>query len=70
MKKEKRYCYIGINGTLDTTICLEDVPCVAYTKLIASNGHILTDGNTQKYDVNIYDGDDMDVWKEIPIGQD
>lgn len=70
MKEQKRYRYLGLNGILDTTICLEDVPCTAYVRLIADDNYVLVNGNKRKYRVNIFDGEEKDEWKEIPIGQE
>ena len=44
MREQKRYRYLGLNGTLDSAICLEDVPCMTYIRLIADPGFLLTDG--------------------------
>lgn len=70
MKKERRYRYLGINGILDSAICLEDVSCITYVRLMADKDHILTNGSESKTVVNIYDGDDISEWKEIPVGQE
>ena len=70
MREQKRYLYVGVNGMLDSRICLEDVPCTIYTRLIADEGKILTNGKTKKCRLDIYDGEDKTIWSEIPIGQE
>lgn len=48
MIEQKRYHYLGVNGFLDTSICLEDVPCTMYTRLIADEDCILVNGDKQR----------------------
>lgn len=70
MKEQKRYRYLGLNGVLDTGICLEDVPCTAYVRLIADENCILTNGKKKTYLIDIFDGEEKNEWREIPIGQE
>ena len=70
MKEQKRYRYLGLNGILDSSICLEDVPCTMYTRLIADDNYILVNGKERRFRVDIFDGEEKEDWKEIPIGQE
>lgn len=45
MKQIKKYRYRGINGTIISTVLLEDVSKTDLLQLTADDGKMLTDGN-------------------------
>lgn len=69
MKKTKFYTYLGVNGTITTSVELENIYKVITYELIADKNKVLTkdDGVTYtKYAYGIPKSE-IDNWKEIDI---
>lgn len=64
MIQEKLYRYLGRNGTITTPIKLESTEPIHMIRLKATEGKILTDGNTRVKSVLIFE-DELSNWKEI-----
>ena len=71
MKKIQKQKYIGRNGTIITSIILEGaINKIDMLYLIADEGKVLTNGETQLHSVTVY-LDEVDNWYEIDEpGQD
>lgn len=64
MISQKMYRYLGRNGTITTTIKLEDITPIAMVQLKAENGKILTNGIKTAYSVTVFE-DELNDWYEI-----
>lgn len=66
MKKTAFYTYLGTNGTITSTVHLEDIYYVLSYRLEADKDKVLTkdDGKTITKMVTV-PADEVDQWKEI-----
>lgn len=70
MTKTKYYVYLGTNGVIESPVFLEDIYFTTRYQLVADNGHKLTkDGKTFVSCTSGVAEDEVDEWKEVPIGQ-
>lgn len=69
MKKTKFYTYLGTNGTLVSTIHLENIYSVENFSITAEKGKVLTKdgGNTYVTHIINVPKDEVDLWEEIDI---
>ena len=70
MIKEVMYTYLGTNGTICSTVHLEDIYYIRKIRLRADAKKVLTKDFINYYTVIIIPEDDVDKWYEIddPIG--
>lgn len=66
MKKEFVYTYLGTNGTLTSTIFLENIYSVKKIELTASEGKLLTKDGIHKQQVVIIPEAELEEWYEVP----
>lgn len=64
MITEKMYRYLGRNGTITSTIKLENIAPIEMVHLKAESGKILTNGVRKSYAVIVF-ADEIDDWYEI-----
>lgn len=64
MLSQKMYRYLGRNGTITTSVKLEEIAPIAMLQLKAENGKILTNGIKTAYSIIIFE-DEIDDWYEI-----
>ena len=70
MEKTKIYKYLGRNGSITTSIFLENIAPIPMFQLKASEGKILTNGVRTAFLVSVFE-DELEDWKEIDnIGQE
>lgn len=70
MTTEKMYRYLGRNGTITTSVKLENINPIPMVRLKASEDKILTNGVTQVHTIVVFE-DEVSDWKEIDyIGQE
>lgn len=64
MTKYELYRYLGVNGVIESPIYIEGVYCIKLCKLVASSGHLLTNGleRVQTITVPIAEADE---WTEV-----
>lgn len=66
MIKEVRYVYLGTNGTIETSVHLEDVYYIRKYRLIAeSDKKKLTKDNKHFYNVITVPEDEVELWQEV-----
>lgn len=66
MIKEVRYMYLGTNGTIETSVHLEDVYYIRKYRLIAeSDKKKLTKDNKHFYTIITVPEDEVDLWQEV-----
>ena len=64
MTKEILYVYLGTNGTITSTVHLEDIYYTNRYRLIADEKKLLTNGKITTYSVTVPE-DEIDTWYEI-----
>lgn len=64
MVSEKMYKYIGRNGSITSTVLLENVSPIAMRRLMASSGKLLTNGRKRVKEVIVFE-DEVEDWYEI-----
>ena len=71
MQKQLMYRYIGVNGTIDTAIEIEDAPCIRLMVLQADKGQKLTkDGISFRNRVTVPEKE-VNSWYEVQdVGQE
>lgn len=68
MIKELRYIYLGTNGTIESSVHLEDVYYIRKYRLRAENERKkITKDNIHFYDVVTVSEDEVGQWIEIDI---
>ena len=65
MTKKKMYRYLGRNGILTTRILIDGVNYIPMIELIASEGMLLTNGETIVKFI-VIEEKEVDLWREIP----
>ena len=65
MKVRKLYKYIGRNGSVTTTILLDDAKYIPLVELRAEPGYVLKNNDVTKQSVVVYI-DDAELWNEVP----
>lgn len=68
MKKQKLYTYIGLNGTITSSVLLEGASRIEKYELQASAGKILTNGEKKAINI-VIPAIEIDEWYEIDAGQ-
>lgn len=67
MRKEKRYQYPGINGTIYSSVLLEDAYFIPYFVLTAKEGYKLHNKETDEIRKTVTTNElDIYNWEEIP----
>jgi hypothetical protein len=69
MTKEVLYTYLGTNGTVTTTVHLEDIYYVIKYRLTAEKGKRLTQDGINFVNSVVIPEEDLGLWKEVAIGQ-
>ena len=69
MQKTVIYKYLGTNGVLETPIHLENIYSIKTYLLKAEPGYILTNGVIKCSQIKVAETE-VDLWTEVPIGQD
>jgi hypothetical protein len=69
MTKEVLYTYLGTNGTVTTTVHLEDIYYVRKYRLTAEKGKRLTQDGINFVNSVVIPEEDLNLWKEVVIGQ-
>lgn len=69
MTKEVLYTYLGTNGTVTTTVHLEDIYYVRKYRLTAEKGKRLTQDGIRFVNSVVIPEEDLGLWKEVAIGQ-
>lgn len=64
MTKTILYTYFGTNGTITSTVHLEDIYYLRKIRLTAAPGKVLTNGERSVSSVIVLD-EDVDKWTEI-----
>jgi hypothetical protein len=64
MKKRKLYRYVGRNGSVTTSILLDDIKHYVYYHLTAKEGYVLTDGETKVFSIDVPE-EEVELWEEI-----
>ena len=64
MTKEVLYFYLGTNGTIISSVHLEDIYYTHRYRLIADEKKLLTNGKVTTYSVTVPE-DEIDTWYEI-----
>lgn len=64
MTKTVLYTYFGTNGTITSTVHLEDIYYLRKIRLTAAPGKVLTNGERIESSVIVPD-EDVDKWTEI-----
>ena len=64
MTKETIYKYSGTNGVIESPVHLEDIYYIRLFRLVADEGHLLTDGNKKVKSVRVPE-DEVSNWTEI-----
>lgn len=65
MKIVKQYRYIGINGSITSSVLLQGIDHVKMLTLQADVGKLLINGDRKVYSVTILP-EELEEWKEIP----
>ena len=71
MTKTVLYTYLGTNGTITSTVHLEDICYTRSFRLEADEGMVLTKDNKNFVKrVTVFEDEDIALWKEVPaVGQ-
>ena len=64
MIKQIMYEYLGTNGSICSPVHLEDIYYIRLFRLVADEGHLLTDGNKKVKSVRVPE-DEVSNWTEI-----
>lgn len=64
MIKTMLYTYLGLNGTITSTIKLPDVYCIKKYKLIADPEKQLTKNGIDYFESIIIPAEEVDLWRE------
>ena len=64
MTKYELYRYLGVNGVIESPIYIEGVYCIKLCKLVASSGHLLTNG-LERVQTIIVPIAEADEWTEV-----
>ena len=68
MIKEVRYVYLGTNGTIETSVHLEDIYYIKKYRLMADNNKKkITKNGTDLYTVITVPEDEVDLWYEVEV---
>lgn len=65
MKQIKKYTYLGVNGTITSTVLLENVPKVEKIFLIAEPDKALTKDNEHFYTNITIPTYELSLWYEV-----
>ena len=65
MRQIKQYTYLGINGTITSSVLLENVPKIEKYLLIADELKQLTKDDEHFYNTIIIPADELSLWKEV-----
>lgn len=65
MIKEKMYVYLGTNGTICTTVHLEDIYCIEKYRLWAEKGKALTKDYKNYVNKIIIPKEELNEWVEV-----
>ena len=66
MTTTKIYTYLGTNGTITTSIHLENIYSVVHYKLTADDNYQLIKDNITFYKTVTINPDELNKWKEVP----
>ena len=69
MTKVKLYGYLGTNGTIESSVHLEDIFYTTRYRLVADNDMALTKDGKNFVSSTTVPEDEVDEWKEVPAGQ-
>lgn len=64
MTKYELYRYLGVNGVIESPIYIEGVYCIKLCKLVASSGHLLTNGLERVQTITVPIAE-VDEWTEV-----
>lgn len=64
MTKYELYRYLGVNGVIESPIYIEGVYCIKLCKLVASSGHLLTNGLERVQTITV-PAAEADEWTEV-----
>lgn len=64
MTKYELYRYLGVNGVIESPIYIEGVYCIKLCKLVASSGHLLTNGLERVQTITVPIAE-ADKWTEV-----
>lgn len=64
MTKYELYRYLGVNGVIESPIYIEGVYCIKLCKLVASSGHLLTNGLERVQTITV-PAAEADEWIEV-----
>lgn len=64
MTKYELYRYLGVNGVIESPIYIEGVYCIKLCKLVASSGHLLTNGIKRVQTITVPMAE-AEEWQEV-----
>lgn len=64
MTKYDLYRYLGVNGVIESPVYIDGIYCIKLCKLVASSGHLLTDGTERVQTITVPIAE-ADNWTEV-----